>query len=331
MDQPTNYLGLDVSKLKVDVCVLLPNGDKTRRKISNSHAGCVELLQWLRCFDLSQIHACLEPTGNYSKPLAYFLVDAGIKVSLVNSYAVKNHGRSKKFRSKSDRIDAFLLADYGAKHQPPVWTPPSKTRVELQEIQHRLASIDEAIRQEENRLEAGIDCVQVREDVEESLGRLYVRRKKLETVASNLVRLDERLAANFAILNSIVGLGEKSVLRLLACVHFENFENGRQVGCFSGLTPRTFESGTSIHAKPKISRFGSAELRGALYFPAMTAMQHNPQLRHFAERLKAQNKPSKVVICAVMRKLLVLAHALVRKQEVYSPDYQSPLAVSGSA
>jgi transposase len=311
-------LGLDVAKLKVDVCLLV-EGRKLTTKISNGQAGFTRLLSWLDGFDHSNIHACLEPTGRYSLPLAYFLCDAGIQVSQVNSFAVQNHGRSKNFRSKSDRIDSFLLADYCLKHNPPTWTPPPKLHCELRDIQHRLVSIDEMIRQEENRLEAGMDSPLVREDVEGHLGRLYVSRKNLEAAAKKLIQTDERLAANFAILNSIIGLGEKSSLSLLALLKFEQFKDGRQIACFVGITPREFESGTSIHYRARISKVGSATVRAALYFPAMVAMQHNPQLRNFAERLKERGKPPKVVICAVMRKLLVLASALIRKQELYDP------------
>ena len=331
MDSNTVHMGLDVSKLTIDVCVLLADGRKLAIKIANSIAGFDQLLKWLDAFDLASIRAYLEPTGTYSRAIAFFLLDAGITVCLVNSYAVLNHGRSKKFRSKNDRIDAYLLADYGLKHNPPAWTPPTQTRRYLREMQHRLACIDEAIRQEENRLEAGTECDFVRQDIEESLGRLLVRKKQFERELKKLAQTDDRLFANYKILKSIIGLGDSSVIRLLAMVHFEQFESGRQVACFSGLSPREHESGASVHRKASISKVGSAELRGSLYFPAMVAMQHNPQMREFAERLRAKNKASKVIICAVMRKLLVLAHTLIRKQQMYDPEHRSSLAAAAAA
>ena len=314
-------LGLDVSKRTVDACLLFEDGSKTTRQISNTTHGFKELLAWVNDFDKGQLHGCLEPTGKYSRPLAFALHDAGIRISQVNSYAVKNHGRSKKFRSKTDRIDAFLLADYCLKHNPPVWTPPERSQTVLRELQHRLTNIDEQIRQEENRLEAGCESELVRDDIEDSLGRLYVRRKRLEEAAKELARTDMRLAQNYAILRSIIGIGDESSIRLLSLVRFEEFNYGRQVANFAGLAPAKFESGSSIKYSPRISKVGSSELRAGLYFPAMVAMQHNPQLRAFADRLRARNKPPKVIICAVMRKLLVLASTLIRKQEMYNPEY----------
>jgi transposase len=320
-------VGLDVSKLTVDACLLMPDGKAIKAKFPNNPAGFDRLLSWLHGIDRNLIHACLEPTGVYSRPLAKFLWSNGIRISQVNTYAVQCHGRSKNFRSKTDRIDCFLLADYCLKENPPSWSPPSQNQSELKEIQHRLACLDEQIRQEENRLEV-VDSKLVRDDIEDTLGRLYIRRKRLEAAARQLIKSDEKIASNFAILNSIIGLGEKSAIRILALVQFEQFKENRQVACFAGLTPKEFSSGTSIHRKPQISRIGNPELRAALYFPAMVAIQHNPQMREFAERLRANNKPPKVIISAVMRKLLVLASTLLRKQQMYDPNYRSPLTVT---
>lgn len=320
-------VGLDVSKLTFDACVLVPGEKPMRNKFPNSTAGFRQLIAWLHGFSIEQLHACLEPTGIYSKGLANFLWNHGIRVSQVNSYAVQCHGRSKNFRSKTDRIDAFLLADFCQLQNPPVWEPPSALQAELKEIQHRLTCIDEHIRQEENRLESA-EFATVRDDVEENLGRLYVRRKRFEAAAKALVKQDESMSNKFAILKSIIGIGDTSAIRLLALVQFQNFADGRQVGCFAGLTPREFESGTSIHKRPRISRVGNSELRAALYFPAMVAMQHNPQMREFADRMRARNRPPKVILCAVMRKLLVLTTTLVNKQQFYDPHYRSPLSLA---
>lgn len=314
-------LGLDVSKLTIDVCMLFADGKKLTIKIENSQAGFLELARFLHGLELSQIHACLEPTGRYSRPVTKFLESLGIKVSLVNSFTVQNHGRSKNFRNKTDKIDSFLLADYCLKHNPRATVSPSETQEELKDIQLRLKNIDDQIRQEENRLEAGPVAKVVREDIEDSLGRLYVRRKKLEAAAKELMRENPVLHKNYKILNSIIGIGESSAIRLLALITFENFADGRKIGEFSGLAPTVSQSGTSVKSKAQISKIGNPEIRRGLYFPAMVAMQHNPQLRAFAERLKAKNKPGKVIICAVMRKLLVLASALIRKNEFYDPHY----------
>jgi transposase len=314
------YLGLDISKATIDACLLGPEGTKQNVKIANDQAGYVNLLRFLHGFDLGQTRACLEPTGRYSRPAANFLHSVGIKTSLVSCTTVKDHARAKKIRNKTDKLDSFLLADYCMMHNPPVWTPPSRTILELRDVQNRLANLVEQIRQEENRLEAGLESLFVEEDIEDSLVRLNLRKKKLEAHAKKLIGSDPAFAVNFKILRSIIGIGDASAVLMLALVEFSEFSDGRKVGAFAGLAPVVQDSGT-FRSKPQISRAGSSQLRGALYFPALVAMQHNPQLREFAERLRAKNKPAKVVICAVMRKLLVLAGTLIRKQEFYDPAY----------
>jgi len=310
-------LGLDVSKLSIDVCLLPADGRPQKTVIDNSIAGFQKLLCWLDGVDLSQLHVCLEPTGKYSRAVAGFLHEAGLRISQVNSYTVLCHGRSKNYRSKTDSIDAFLLADYCLKENPSTWSPAPQSHTELNELQMRIYDLAETIRQENNRLEAGGISTLVRQNIEEHLAYLTVQKKRLELASRNLVKSDPLLGSNFSILHSIIGLGEQSAISLLAAVRFERFEKPRSVGCFAGLTPRLYRSGTSIYKRECISRVGSNELRRVLYFPAMSAMQHNPQMRAFAERLRAKGKPSKVIICAIMRKLLVLAATLIRKQVFY--------------
>jgi len=311
-------LGLDVAKATIEVCALRSNvkrGDRT--VIDNSIAGGQKLLTWLHETDLSDVHVCLEPTGKYSRVIAVFLHEAGLKISQVNSYAVLNHGRSKNYRSKTDRIDAYLLADYCLKEDPPIWQPPAPSQAELVELQARIDELGETLVQEGNRLAAGGISSLAQQDIKEHIAQLMVRKESLEKAARDLVQTDAMLAANFKIINSIIGLGEKSSLALLSAVRFERFSQPRSVGCFAGLTPRRYQSGTTVSMRECISRRGSSKLRERLYFPAMVAMQHNPQMRAFAERLRAKGKPPKVIICAVMRKLLVLSATLIRKQVFY--------------
>src|SRR5271154_6341775 len=114
-------LGLDVAKLWFEACLLVPDAKPLKAKFPNNAGGFQQLSGWLHGFADRKLHACLEPTGIYSKALANFLWNNGIAVSQVNSYAVLNYGKAKNFRSKTDRIDAYLLADYCLTQNPPQW------------------------------------------------------------------------------------------------------------------------------------------------------------------------------------------------------------------
>jgi transposase len=313
-------LGLDVAKANIEVC-LLRSGEKRGSKftIDNSIAGGQKLLSWLHGVEREDLHVCLEPTGKYSRVIAGFLHESGLKVSQVNSYAVLHHGRSKNFRSKTDRIDAYLLADYCLKEEPAVWQPAAQAHGELVELQARIDELEENLRQERNRLAAGASAL-VEQDINEHIMELSVRKDRMERAAKELVSRDGLLSANLTIVKSILGIGEKSAVALLSAVRFDQFEKPRNVGCFAGLTPARHQSGSSISRADCISRKGSSQLRKRLYFPAMVAMQCNPQMRAFADRLRSNGKPPKVIICAIMRKLLVLAATLIRNQEFYDPD-----------
>lgn len=319
------FLGLDVSKQAVDVCLIDPDKRRQHLKISNSPQGFEQLLAWLHKVDPCEVHACLEPTGRYSNGIARFLLEAGFGVSQVNSFTVLNHGRSKGIRYKNDRIDSFLLADYCAQNKPPLWVPAERALVQLRELEVRIAQVDEMIGQEQNRLKAGTESDLVRADIEEHIAQLNVRKDRLRASVRELVRADVVLKRKCEIVDSILGLGQDSASRLVSLLRFEQFTSAKQAGSFVGLAPRQFQSGTSIRRHESISRMGNSEIRELLFFPAMVAMQHNPQMREFADRLKARGKPKKVVITAVMRKLVVLATALVRKDELYDCRHGLPV------
>jgi len=315
------YLGLDVSKRTVDVCLVDPDKRRNHLQVSNSPQGFEQLAGWLHNIDPKSVHACLEPTGRYSHGIAKFLLQAGFGVSQVNSFTVLNHGRSKGIRCKNDRIDAFLLADYCAQNHPPLWVPAEQALVQLRELEVRIAQVDEMIGQEKNRLEAGTESDLVRADIEEHVAQLLVRKSHLRAAVRELVKADVVLKRKCEIVDSIIGIGEDSATRLVSLLRFERFNNAKQAGSFVGLAPRQHQSGTSIRRHESISRMGSSEIRELLFFPAMVAMQHNPQLREFADRLKERGKAKKVVITAVMRKLVILATTLVRKDELYDAQY----------
>lgn len=320
-------LGLDVSKRSIDACLLDGSGKRERTKIANCNEGFEQLGTWLHGIEPSSIHACLEPTGRYSRAVSKYLLEHGYRVSQVNSFTVLCHGRSKGMRSKNDKIDAFLLADYCLKEEPPEWVPAEVSQSKLHDLEVRLSQIDEMIGQERNRLEAGTESEFAAQDIEEHIVHLETRKLRVREAIRELVASDVILKRKCEIVDSIIGIGEASATRLVSMLRFERFANAKQAGTFVGLSPRQYMSGTSVRRRECISRVGNPEVRELLFFPAMVAIQHNPQLRAFAQRLIARGKPKKVVITAVMRKLVVLATTLVRKDELYDPNYGCDVTV----
>ncbi len=124
------------------------------------------------------------------------------------------------------------------------------------------------------------------------------------------------------LLTSIPGIGETTAGSILSEIpHLDRFQSAKAVAAFAGLSPRERRSGTSIHGRTRLCKTGNARVRKALYMPAMVALRFNPTLRIFAERLLAAGKHKRLIIGAVMRKLLVLAYGILRSGVAFNANY----------
>jgi transposase len=152
----------------------------------------------------------------------------------------------------------------------------------------------------------------------------------LKTIASELAAVErqikEQLASqttmqtNLSLLTSIVGIGVVTAAKLLAeFAELEQYESAKAAAADAGLTPSHYESGTSVRRRPKLSKMGKAGIRAALYWPAITAMTRCPSIKAFADRLAKRGKPKKVIIGAVMRKLVHICYGVLKHQTPYDP------------
>jgi transposase len=149
-------LGIDLSKLKFNVCLINQSGKLRHIVFPNNATGFEQLRQWLTRQGVEQVHACLEATGTYSEPLAFYLHEAGQIVSLINPAAVKAFAQSRLSRTKTDKVDAGLIARFTVAQAPPAWTPLPQDVRELQALVRRLEALIEMRVMEENRLSSGM-------------------------------------------------------------------------------------------------------------------------------------------------------------------------------
>ncbi|MDQ2971546.1 MAG: IS110 family transposase [Pseudomonadota bacterium] len=310
-------LGIDICKAKFDCALSIQN--KYRSKVfANNPQGFAQLTEWLSHHDASEIHACMEATGIYWEALAMYLADAGHRVSVINPALAKAHGQSLGLRSKTDAIDAKLLADFCREKQPPAWTPPAAAERRLRALVLRHQALVEMQTQEKNRYES------MREDVRESLDThlawLAAEIKRIEHAIAKSLDDDDELRGKRDLLDSIPGLGERTIAVLLAYgVSGERFQPARQFVAFAGLSPRLYESGSSVRARPRLSKIGHAFLRRALYMPAMVTLYRTAWGRRFRERLAANGKPPKLIIGAMMRKLAHVAFGVIKSGKMFDP------------
>jgi transposase len=263
----------------------------------------------------------LEATGRYSEGLAEHLHAAGHTVSVINPARLKAFGQASLSRTKTDQTDAALLADFCRRQQPAAWHPPAPEKRALRELVRRRESLLQLKQQEANRLASGETSPVVQASLKAVLALLDAQLAAIEQAIAEQVAAHPELARQHQLLDSIPGIAATTAAALLGELDFSAYPSARQVAAQAGLTPRQRQSGTSIRGKPRLSKQGASQLRKILYFPAITAIKHNPIIRAFADRLRAKGKSKMTIVCAAMRKLLHLCYGVLKTGQPFDPDY----------
>jgi len=316
-------LGIDIAKAKFVTALLTPDGKLRHKSCPNTPAGFEELARWLARQRVTRVHACLEATGTYGEALATWLHDAGHVVSVVNPVLIHAYARTQLARSKTDGIDAELIARYTATQQPAAWTPPAREIRELQALVRRLDALHGMRTQELNRLAAGAVIADVRASIEAVLHQLEREIASVERLIRDHINRYPTLRGQRDLLTSIPGIGEATAAVLIAELFDKHYASARQAAAFAGLVPRVRESGT-LRGRPRLSKIGSGRIRKALYFPALTALRFNPTIRDVRARLQAAGKPKMVIVGAAMRKLIHLAYGVLKSRKAYEPTCAHP-------
>jgi transposase len=316
-----HILGIDVSKLKFNVCLIREDGRLRHRVFANTASGFTQLSEWLNKNHVTQIHACLEATGTYSEALATYLHDKDHQVSLVNPAATKAYAGAQLSRTKTDKVDAELIARFCLTQKPQLWRPAPPEIRELQALVRRLDALIEMHTMEVNRLSSGLSTAQVRDSIESLISHLDEQLKRTEKLIRQDIKNHPQLRADRDLLLSIPGLGEATVARLMSEINFQRYESARQVAAFAGLVPRLRESGKSVRGRPRLSKMGTPRIRRSLYFPAITALRCNPVIKAWASGLRERGKCKMQIIGAVMRKLIHLAYGVLKSGMPYDPLY----------
>lgn len=317
------HLGIDISKAKFDVALLRPGGKFRHRVFPNTASGYQQFSAWLLKQKAQSIHACMEARGTYGEALAFYLHSAGHIVSVVNPAIIKAFAATELSRTKTDKTDAGLIARYCQKHQPPAWTPPPPEISDLQALLRRLDALMEMRQQENNRLEAGIPAESVKKSVTDHIAYLDQQIAHTQSLIKDHIDENPSLRQQRDLLSSIPGIGLLTAAKLLAeIIDINHYQSARQVAAFAGLVPRHHQSGTSVRAKPRMCKVGTARLRKALYFPAIVATQHNPVIKAFSEKLRERGKCPMQIIGAAMRKLIQKAFGVLKSGKPFDPNYR---------
>ena len=316
-------LGIDIAKAKFAAALLRPDGKVRHKSCANTPTGFADLAAWLQRQQVTRVHATLEATGTYGEAVATWLHDAGHLVSVVNPSVIHAYARTQLARSKTDRIDAELIARFTASHQPAPWTPPALEIRQLQALVRRLDALQGMRTQELNRLASGVTVAEVRASIEAVVANLDAQIAHVHQLIREHLDRHPGLRAQRELLTTIPGIGETTAAVLIAELFDKGYAIARQAAAFAGLVPRLVESGT-LRGRSRLSKIGPGRLRKALYMPAMTALRWNPTIRAVRARLHAAGKPPMVIIGAAMRKLIHLAYGVLKSGRAYEPTCAHP-------
>lgn len=313
-------VGVDISKNKFDAAVLLPSQKYKTKTFPNTPAGCRSFMNWLTRF--GDCHVCMEATGCYSTELATLLADNGCCVSVENPARIHAFAGTELTRNKTDKSDATLTARYCALYQPAPWYPAPLSERQLTALVRHLRNLEEMRQMEVNRLEAAEEVIvpSLNEHVAVLDELIEETRRKI----SQHIDDNPELKRDRELLKSIPGVGDMLSLSLLAFAgNLRRFSNSKALVAYAGLNPRRCESGL-WKGKSRLSKVGHAELRSALYMPAVVAGRYNEVVKNLSERMAARGKTGKERVCAGMRKLLQLAYGVVKSGREFNAEI--PLA-----
>ena len=316
------YVGIDVSKATFVVAYSSEKNSRTRT-FKNTTKGIHEFIQTV---SPEEHHCVLEATGNYSSLLVYLLAEAGVTTSLENPLKVKNFARVMLSTTKTDEIDARLIALYGEKMQPAPYKLRSDAILTLKQKRTVIRQLRKQLIATRN-LKGSMEALpffdaQCRKSIEKTIAFLEKQIKALEEDLSSLAHSEYK--KQMELLTSIKGIGVTLAAALImATGGFTYFDNAKQLTRYLGLSPTYQQSGTSVNVKGHINRNGDSSLRSQLYVAAFSSLRCNTECRACYDRLRSNGKPGKVAVIAVANKLIRQAFAVVTQEKPYIDGFVS--------
>ncbi|HEU0277229.1 MAG TPA: IS110 family transposase [Rhodanobacteraceae bacterium] len=316
----TTWLALDIgAKAHTFAC---QRG--TQRETGRVRNDPVALRAFLapRCPGGQPVRVLVEATGVYYLDVALIAHELGAEVMVINPRAAHHFAQALSQRNKTDRLDAEMLLACLLRMPFQAWQPPRKSWRQLRSYGRFLVQLTEDGTADRNRLHALASSpdgpASLRRELQRKLAANDRRIARVRAEAVTLIQADAYLQERFAALVTIKGVAETSAISLLTeLVALPPGLSSRACVCHAGLDPRVYESGTSVHKAPRISRHGNKYLRRALFHPALSASQHDPRAQAFKQRLVDHGKQKMQANVAIMRKLLTVAWAMMKDPQPY--------------
>ena len=305
-----SFCGIDVSKDRLDVMVL-PEGQ--RSSVPNDVAGWAELVEQLRGCSIAAIG--IEASGGYERGAIRALLAADLPVRQVNPFKLRQFARASGILAKNDPLDARMIASFVAimpTRPVPQQAPPAERLAEMLAVRRQLTA-EKVAAENASRL---LEDAMLRRLSRRRIARLAADIDLLDRQLVEVAGTDAALAHRYRLLTPMPGVGAVLACTLIALLPELGRLSRKQAAALVGVAPYAFESG-ALKGRRRIWG-GRANIRQVLYMAAMSASNWNPVLKAFRDRLAAAGKLPKVVIVAVMRKMITMLNAMVRDDVVWA-------------
>jgi transposase len=329
-------MALDVAKDDIQICFREEMSDgnmriRTQKKVNNTLAGwkiiVTDIKKHLKTEAPNGFVVVMEATGVYHENVCYFLSKQGYTINVVLPNKSKAYMNSLGLKSKTDKIDAQALAQMALERILDVWIAPSDNTLKIKHLSRERQMLIDERTVLLNQLHAFKHGYEGEKSTEKRFdGRLKLIDKQIKEIAQLLVqtvKADPDLEAKASRICSAPGFGMTTAIVLLSETNaFDDFENRAQLTSYAGYDIKENQSG-SHSGKTRISKRGNSRIRRALYFPAMTAMKYNDEMKQLYNRIFDRTKIKMKALVAVQRKMLLLAYALCKNETDFDPKYRT--------
>ena len=297
------YLGLDISKKKLD---LAGPGIK-HQTFENTTEGIAKLIHLLQS-SAPLAYVVLEPTGGYERSVLLALERAKITVCRINPFQARAFATSMGKLAKTDKIDALMLARFGADRHPRTMSSYDEKQENLRVMYDRRQQLIRSQTCDSNRLETAIPSM--RKHLETSLKFIAKQIAEIESMISESIANNPEMQKKVDRLTSVQGVGLQTATVALAYMPELGKLSDKEAAALVGVAPYNKDSGN--HSGHRSIRGGRRQVRNILYMAALSAVRFNPILKKSYDRLIAQGKPAKLALIAIARKLIVLLNLMLQ-------------------
>lgn len=302
------YIGIDVSKDRLDVAIW---GEKKCLEVDNKKKGIAKLVKQMQALVPQLI--VVEATGGYEEGVVTALFEAGLPVALVSPQRVRQYARAKGLLAKTDKLDAYLLANYGKQMQPRLFVGKSEERRRLSTLVGRRKQLNEMLQAEKNRLR--IPDLSLQRSLQRVIGCLKAELEAIDHQIEQFLQEHEELAEQEKLLRTAKSIGRVTAATLLSDLPELGQLDRKEIAALVGVAPMNRDSGRKRGYRR--TQGGRPEVRSALYMSALTGIRYNPILKAQYDQLVKRGKEKKVAITACMRKMLTILNAMMRDHQPF--------------